>query len=226
MRSISVSTDVFAEIWSLRLPGEDSEDAILRRVLFSKPGTNETALAKTGVRDTRNNVEFPPNFRVQRTYKRTFYEAVAANGSWALQNDGSLHGSLNQLSRAIGAGVENAWQNWFFNDGAGVLRPVSDFRSRQEVPRMLQQARQATTWREDTHQALVDLGGRAPLSKIYQTVRENRAKGGRTTPRNLEAVVRKELEINSSDSEVFHGGQDLFRMPEGKGAGIWALKDH
>ena len=33
MRSINISTDVFAKIWSLRQNAEDTEDAILRRIL-------------------------------------------------------------------------------------------------------------------------------------------------------------------------------------------------
>ena len=33
MRNIEVSTDVFARIWALRAEGEESEDAILRRIL-------------------------------------------------------------------------------------------------------------------------------------------------------------------------------------------------
>ncbi len=34
-RSISVSIDVFQMIWSLRRPGKQDEDAVLRRVLPS-----------------------------------------------------------------------------------------------------------------------------------------------------------------------------------------------
>lgn len=37
MRQISVSTDVFSRIWALRATGEESEDAILLRVLRSPP---------------------------------------------------------------------------------------------------------------------------------------------------------------------------------------------
>jgi len=36
-RTISVSTEVFAKIWSLREDGEDTEDAVLLRVLSATP---------------------------------------------------------------------------------------------------------------------------------------------------------------------------------------------
>lgn len=37
MRSVQVSTDVYAAIWSKRQASEDSEDAILRRLLQIQP---------------------------------------------------------------------------------------------------------------------------------------------------------------------------------------------
>jgi hypothetical protein len=39
----------------------------------------------------------------------------------------------------------------------------------------------------------------------------------------MEATVRRTLEDNCSDSDNFRG-VDIFCMPEGKGAGIWALR--
>lgn len=43
MRSISVSTDTFARIWQLRAPGEESEEAILRRVLQERESDGSSA---------------------------------------------------------------------------------------------------------------------------------------------------------------------------------------
>ncbi len=44
MPSITVSRDVFDRIWSLKEPGEKSEDQILKRVLGSFPSDDESRL--------------------------------------------------------------------------------------------------------------------------------------------------------------------------------------
>ena len=44
MPSITVSQDVFDRIWSLKEPGEKTEDAILERVLGSPAGYDESRL--------------------------------------------------------------------------------------------------------------------------------------------------------------------------------------
>ena len=139
MRNIRVSTDVFAEIWSQRREGENSEDAVLRRVLGISSG-----------------------------------------------------GSRPETS--------------VFNPA---VRGVSTSSIR---------------WVDDVVQALSDLGGRASLPQIYKKVKEIRQSNSRSTPPSLEEVVRKEIETHSSDSDVFQGREDYFWAPEGKGAGIWALR--
>jgi hypothetical protein len=67
-RDIQVSTDVYAALWAARRPGEDNEDAILRRVLAvpadaSQPNDKPTAsppmLADTG-KVVENLLVFPP----------------------------------------------------------------------------------------------------------------------------------------------------------------------
>lgn len=135
MRSISISTEVFARIWAQRIAGEEDEDAILRRLLGVTP---------------------PPK-------------------------------------------VVNASQ-----------------------PRM--SPVQAHLWRHDVKAALVQLGGQAHLKQIYNEVRDIRRKNGRSVPANLEAIVRRELEHNSSDAKVFLGRHDWFRSVDGIGAGVWATR--
>ncbi len=44
MPSITVSQDVFDRIWSLKEPGEKTEDAILKRVLGSPADDDESRL--------------------------------------------------------------------------------------------------------------------------------------------------------------------------------------
>jgi hypothetical protein len=80
------------------------------------------------------------------------------------------------------------------------------------------------TWRDDVQEGLRRIGGRAPLQAIYKEVEAIRRAGGRSIPRTLDAVVRRTLEENSSESDSYREGPDLFWMPEGKGAGVWALR--
>lgn len=120
MRTISVSTEVFAAIWASRRDGEDTEDAVLRRVLSvpaapTKLASGRDMVAATGFVDPRFNVVIPPGFEVFRTYRGREYRAQAIGGFWIWNRTG--YGSLNELSKAIGAGVENAWESWFWMDG-------------------------------------------------------------------------------------------------------------
>src|SRR4051794_9031443 len=75
------------------------------------------------------------------------------------------------------------------------------------------------TWLEDVQKALMALGGVAPLEEIYNSIRGIRP----TLPPSFEAIVRRTIETNSSDSDVF-GGTDLFYSAHGKGQGVWGLR--
>ena len=81
-------------------------------------------------------------------------------------------------------------------------------------------------WCDDVREALRVLGGTARLDDIYVTVEKQRSQAGRSTPTSLPAVVRKELEQRSSDSEAFLGGDDWFKIAGEKGEGIWSLRFH
>ena len=78
------------------------------------------------------------------------------------------------------------------------------------------------TWREDTIQALKNLGGVAHLSEIHKEVEKLRKGKLNNT---WTQTVQRELETYSSDSEAFGGGKDIFYMAEGKGKGIWGLRN-
>jgi hypothetical protein len=68
-------------------------------------------------------------------------------------------------------------------------------------------------------------GGRATLSEIYKTSRRGRlALGFRVTLRHDDSA-RECLESHCRESRKFKG-TELFWMPEGKGAGVWALIGH
>jgi hypothetical protein len=80
------------------------------------------------------------------------------------------------------------------------------------------------TWRDDVRSALQQLGGKADLDTIYRQVKKVRETSNRTVPSSLDAIVRRTLEQNCADTESYLGLYDLFQMPNGKGAGIWALR--
>jgi hypothetical protein len=244
MRSISISTEVFARIWFLRRPGEQSEDAVLRRVLGCEESEDDVqppapgiGSGETGVLDRRHDVQFPEGFEVFRVYLGRDYSARASKGNW-VRSDGTSYRSLNELSRSIGARTENAWVNWFFKDRNGrrvavstLRKDIPDSRGEYEeqtaVPSVqYQDPEEGTemTWRSDVRKALEKLGNRSSLGGIYAETMRIRRASGRSVPQAFEAVVRRTLEEHSSDSLVYRGGPDLFCMPEGKGAGVWALR--
>ena len=82
------------------------------------------------------------------------------------------------------------------------------------------------TWKEDTIQALKNLGGVAHLSKIHKEVKKLRK--GKLNP-TWTQTIQRELETYSSDSGVWNsklgGKEDLFYMAEGKGKGVWGLRN-
>ena len=150
MRAIEVSTEVFARIWALRVEGEETENAILQRVLNGPRYTSAV----------ESPVENPPS---------------------------------------AGEGRKS-----FYSRG----------------PRTWSQP----TWATDLAEVLLALGGKARLQQIYEEVEKLRRREGRSVPAQLGATVRRTLENHSSDSHNYTGGADLFSMPEGKGAGVWALR--
>jgi hypothetical protein len=241
MRQINVSTAVFARIWSLRLEGEENENSILERVLSGiglsseRGGAGDVHLV--GLYDHRYGIMFPEGFQIERFYLGKNYRAIVNGGQWILDGVSGRYSRLNELSRVIGTKTENAWANWFFTDERGRRMPVSNLRDRNSIAsRRKKSARHERTesssknlgqrrWCDDVKEALSNLGGRAPLAKIYEEVERLRRENERSVPKHLDAIVRRELEARSSDSEIFNG-EDWFSMAEGKGSGIWALREH
>lgn len=136
MKTISVSTNVFARIWALRQQGEETEDAILQRELRcpARP-EDEQPVSEQGVgfRDARFGVVFPEGFEISRVRLGTSLRAQARGGAWVLEGDGRRFDSLNQLSTGIGAKGENAWKNWFFVSPDGKRSRISDLRDPTKI---------------------------------------------------------------------------------------------
>ena len=135
-RMIDVSTEVFAAIWAKRQDGEETENAILERLLGLNPRKENAPAAapppsrpQTGFHDTRNGVSFPAGFEIFRSYKRKDYRAVAQDGQWRRLDTGARFPSLNQLNASIAAGNENVWNgNWKFRDESGTVRSIAALR--------------------------------------------------------------------------------------------------
>jgi negative regulator of replication initiation len=81
-----------------------------------------------------------------------------------------------------------------------------------------------TNWIEDVVTGLGRIDGAGHLSAIYDSVLAVRKENGHRIPVSAEAIVRRTLEENSSQTESFKGKQDLFVAPNGIGAGFWALR--
>lgn len=131
MRTIEVTTDVYAAIWATRRPGEDSEDAILARILNAQPAkpTKSERSETVGFRDSRFDISFPEGFEIFRTYKGTEFRAKATGSQWHLINTGASYNTLNQLSRATSGNIENAWRNWYFMGSDGQRHLVEGLRN-------------------------------------------------------------------------------------------------
>ncbi len=76
-----------------------------------------------------------------------------------------------------------------------------------------------TIWRDDVRQALEEIGGSGTLAEIYEAISHIRTE----LPKSWQAIVRRELEYNSSDSESYKEKYDLFLSVDGIGAGVWGL---
>jgi hypothetical protein len=90
---------------------------------------------------------------------------------------------------------------------------------------LLAAADRKITYRDDIKTALDQLGGQAHRLRVIQEVRNIRKQRGATIPRTLEETVQQAFERHCVDSEIFCGREEyaLFRWPQGKHEGTWAL---
>jgi hypothetical protein len=132
MRSIPVSTDVYAAIWARRKPGQESEDEILRELLgiISKPRSTggEQPREGAGFYAANVNVRFPEGFEIFRNYRHRDYRAKATGGCWILENDGHSYPSLHKLSWAVVQGHENSWNAWKYRRQDGSVGYINEMR--------------------------------------------------------------------------------------------------
>ncbi len=131
-KTITLSTAVFAAIWANRRDGEETEDAILRRLLGCGADTQTNGIRSKrdgGVHDARNDVHFPEGFEIFRNYKRRQYKATARRGVWVREDTGERFPTLNQLNGSIASGNENVWNgNWKYCTADGSFRSIDSLR--------------------------------------------------------------------------------------------------
>lgn len=146
-KTITLSTSVYAMIWANRQAGEETEDAILRRLLGCSNAREDTQEENAqededvkdplgenvdrcgGVYDSRNDVHFPEGFEVFRSYKHRKYKAIARNGFWVREDTGARFPSLNSLNASIVVGPENVWGGtWKYWERAGLCKSIDKLR--------------------------------------------------------------------------------------------------
>src|SRR5882672_188454 len=136
MRTIDISTDVFAALWAARRGNEQTEDDILRTLLKLPPKGPITepphANGKIGFADPRNGLQFPEGFEVFRNYLGTEYRARATGGKWVRVDSGEAYPSLNALNQSVGAKFQNAWRSWYCID-RGKRKLLHDMRDRSKI---------------------------------------------------------------------------------------------
>jgi hypothetical protein len=142
MRTIVISTDVFAALWARRQPDEDGENAVLERLLglpkgppidaqalvFNDRGRarNAGADGQGGIYNHWFDVHFPAGFEVFRNYKGREYRAMVRDGRWVM--DGRNFPSLFSLSMAIIDSRENPWMHWKYRNAKGQADFISALR--------------------------------------------------------------------------------------------------
>ena len=151
MRTIVISTDVFAALWAKRQPNEDSENTILERLLGLPKGPpidmqvlafndrfrarNAGADGQGGIFNHMFDVHFPAGFEIFRNYKGREYRAVVRDGRWVM--GGRNFPSLFALSMAIIDSRENPWMHWKYRNAKGRADFISALR---RIPSELEKA--------------------------------------------------------------------------------------
>lgn len=147
MRPIIVSHDVFAALWSKRRHGEDSENAVLERLLglpkgppmpqpgmLTRPrfprggdGINQSDGDNGGgIFNHLFQVRFAEGFEIFRVYKGKEYSARVCKGMWVME--GQNYRSLFALSMAVSDSNENPWRHWKYRDAKDRINYIGELR--------------------------------------------------------------------------------------------------
>jgi len=132
--SVDVSPEVLARLRALAGEAGRGADEVLR-LLLGLPDSKPIAADAAGFIDATYGVRFPEGFEIFRTYKGRAVRARAEGGGWRLDADGRTYDSLNQLSRAVIDGNENAWMFWHYRGADGRPRRIAELRDPAKVQR-------------------------------------------------------------------------------------------
>lgn len=81
-------------------------------------------------------------------------------------------------------------------------------------------------WKDDILTAFSNIGSASHIENICKEIFSIRKAAGRSTPNKFRQTVQRTLQNFSSDASDFKKSkdEDLFRMVEGKGKGVWGLR--
>ncbi|QNL44546.1 HNH endonuclease [Oscillibacter hominis] len=83
---------------------------------------------------------------------------------------------------------------------------------------------QPRSWLEEVIDALHELGDQAHYNKIFQRI-QDRGIMNFEENKTWTAAVRSTIERSSSDSKAFTGKEDIFYSAQGKGKGVWGIRE-
>ncbi|MEK9971644.1 MAG: hypothetical protein VW600_21105 [Ferrovibrio sp.] len=226
--TLSLSDERATRILRHLRDNESIPDLLLRlldNATLVAPNRNQTSPERSGFKTKYYN--FPEGFEIFRVSNGTRYSARASHGKWITPTGGQFS-SLNALSQSITKTSENAWISWSFIDTDGKVKRIDALRDKSRVATRNRapsdEDQETLTWRDDVYAALKRIGRSATLYEIYRQTAFLRRKRGATLPESMEAIIRRTLEENSSDSDSYKGRANLFRSVNGIGSGVWGLR--
>lgn len=80
------------------------------------------------------------------------------------------------------------------------------------------------SWKEDIIETFNSIGGKGHYSDVYPNLIKIR--GENNLNKFWKKAVQNFIETHSSDSNAYSGKEDLFYSVEGKGNGVWALRNY
>lgn len=108
-----------------------------------------------------------------------------------------------------------------------VVRAPPIFDDTKAQPKQVQNALdrpKSIKWTDVLVWTLERLGGQATLGEIYRVSREGRRLLNKSITRHHDDTARECLQSHCAESEKYRFRANLFRMPDGKGAGFWGLR--
>jgi hypothetical protein len=227
MTEIEIDLAVHKKIEMGRRNFSEPANAVLRRLLGidSEPSSDPGPIGDGRRSWFGKGIELPHGTEVRMEYNGRIHSGRIEDGEWVVEGKRFRSASAAAGGVALTAQGRNpsldGWVYWRAKlPGINTWILISELREAKRAGEL----QKDTRWVDDIQAVLLELGGEAHLSSIYDHVRLARRQAGRSWPPNAEACIRERLETHSSSSENYKGGPDLFEMVE-KGSGVWRLRD-